>query len=86
MGSPFKAKVQVAPGWGEVSTLGWKPILGWLQWLFTSRAELAPISVFRFTRNKVGLALHNVPFSTFYVWTCVHHFKNQIPLYCPSLD
>lgn len=22
--------------------LGWKPILGWLQWLFTSRAELAP--------------------------------------------
>ena len=41
VGSPFKAKVTgECPGWGEVPPV--QPILGWLQWPFTSGSELAP--------------------------------------------
>lgn len=76
VGSPFKAKVTgERPGWGEVP-----PWAGSLSWAGSSGyshpgQSWPQISVFQVTRNKVGLALHNVPFSTFYVWTRVHHFK-----------
>lgn len=76
VGSPFKAKVTgECPGWGEVP-----PWAGSLFWAGSSGCShlgqsWPQTSVFQVTRNKVRLALHNVPFPTFYVWTCVHHFK-----------
>lgn len=76
VGSPFKAKVTgECSGWAEVP-----PWAGSLSWAGSSGCShpgqsWPQTSVFQVTRNKVGLALHNVPFPTFYVWTRAHHLK-----------